>query len=127
PWELRRALLRIANVGPKLADAYLLFAGIDSSAAPIDRHAIRMTARLGIEGYPPRKELCAVYSCESCPRSALCLRARLSNLYGEVAGWVQTAFYIHDAEFCFKRLCAKCQLSCVCRVEAVELKVKAEA
>ncbi|MEM0460212.1 MAG: hypothetical protein QXZ31_10130 [Thermofilaceae archaeon] len=116
PWELRRALLRIANVGPKLADAYLLFAGIDSSAAPIDRHAIRMSARLGIEGYPPRKELCTVYSCESCPRSPLCLRARLFNLYGEVAGWVQTAFYVHDTQYCSKGLCESCWFSAYCRL-----------
>jgi 3-methyladenine DNA glycosylase/8-oxoguanine DNA glycosylase len=32
PWEAWRALLRLGGVGPKTADAYLLFVGMDPSA-----------------------------------------------------------------------------------------------
>lgn len=114
PWEARRALLRVGNVGPKLADAYLLFTGLDPSAAPIDRHAVRMAGRLGLEGSPPRKELCRRYACPECPAAARCLRALLSRLYGPAAGWAQTAFYVHDKQFCTRRACAHCPLSGAC-------------
>ncbi len=114
PWELRRALLAIPHVGPKLADAYLLFAGIDASAAPIDRHAHRMARRLGLGGGQPRKELCARYGCPECPRAGVCLRARMSELYGPAAGWVQTAFYVHDRALCARRACAECPLRGIC-------------
>lgn len=113
--ELRARLLGIKHVGPKLADAYLLFTGIDTSAAPVDRHALRMAARLGLPGVPPRKDLCIRYPCTRCPASGDCLRFRLTELYGPVAGWVQTAFYVHDTVFCAKRACNSCNLSNVCR------------
>jgi endonuclease III len=118
PWEARKALLRVRNVGPKLADAYLLFTGLDPSAAPVDRHALRMAARLGLAGGPPRKELCARYRCAECPAAPSCLRSILSRVYGPVAGWVQTAFYAHDTLFCARELCGSCPLSGVCRARA---------
>ena len=114
PWEVRRALLSVRNVGPKLADAYLLFAGLDPSAPPIDRHALRMAARLGLAGSQPRKELCARYRCPECPAVASCLRWELSSAYGPVAGWVQTAFYVHDTLLCSRGECCRCPLSGAC-------------
>ena len=114
PWETRRALLMLDNIGPKTADAYLLFTGIDVSAAPIDRHAIRMARRLGIEGKPPRKELCIKYTCLECPANNTCLRAILSFRYGIVAGWVQTVFYYHSTTYCSNKMCNKCPLAGKC-------------
>lgn len=113
--ELRARLLRIKYVGPKLADAYLLFSGIDTSATPVDRHALRMAARLGFPSVPPKKDLCTSYSCIRCPASGSCLRFRLTELYGSVAGWIQTAFYVHDVMFCARRACGSCTLFKVCR------------
>lgn len=115
PWEVRRALLSVRNVGPKLADAYLLFTGLDPSAPPVDRHALRMAKRLGLSGAPPRRELCARYACPECPVSASCLRWALSKLYGPAAGWVQTAFYMHDTLFCRRGSCQLCSLSSTCK------------
>lgn len=113
-WELRRALLRIRSVGPKVADAFLLFSGIDTRAAPVDRHALRMAARLGLRCVQPRKELCLKHDCFSCPLSPRCLRARIAEVYGEVAGWVQTAFYVHDTLYCSRAACASCPLRAAC-------------
>ena len=120
PWEVRRALLSVRNVGPKLADAYLLFTGLDPSAPPVDRHALRMAARLGLAGGPPRKELCARYQCPECPASASCLRWKLSSAYGPAAGWVQTAFYVHDTLFCSQGECRRCPLSGACSRKGTE-------
>jgi endonuclease III len=114
PWEARWALLRLGGVGPKTADAYLLFAGLDPSATPIDRHAVRMARRLGIDGGAPVKSLCARYTCDECPRRNTCLRARLRGKYGGAAGWVQTAFYLHSTMYCSKNKCYECTLSGVC-------------
>jgi endonuclease III len=126
PWETRRALLKLSNLGPKTADAYLLFSGIDASAAPIDRHALRMARRLGIEGKPPRKELCIKYTCGECPARNVCLRARLRGKYGGAAGWVQTAFYLHSTTYCSKNRCNECTLSGVC-LDSRRRKILAEA
>lgn len=114
-WEARRKLLSIKNVGPKLVDAYLIFSGLDSNAAPIDRHALRMASRLGITGKPPRKSFCLRYPCPNCPLSEQCLRSRLAKLYHPVAGWVQTAFYFHDKTLCSTRACSNCTLSSSCK------------
>lgn len=115
PWEARRALLRLDYVGPKTADAYLLFTGIDSSATPIDRHALRMARRLGIAGSPPRKELCTKHSCGECPAYNTCLRAKLGNEYGTIAGWVQTVFYHHSTTYCSRQKCRECPFVGHCR------------
>jgi hypothetical protein len=120
PWEVRRALLSLRNVGPKLADAYLLFTGLDPSAPPIDRHALRMAARLGLSGASPRRKLCTLYPCPECPAAASCLRWALSSIYGSAAGWVQTAFYVHDTLFCSRGSCPQCPLSSVCEPGNVE-------
>jgi len=120
PWEVRRALLSLRNVGPKLADAYLLFTGLDPSAPPIDRHALRMTARLGLSGVSPRRELCARYPCPECPTAASCIRWALSSIYGSAAGWVQTAFYVHDTLFCSLSSCQLCPLSRVCEPGSIK-------
>jgi len=116
PWIVRQRLLSIKYVGPKLADAYLLFTGLDASAAPIDRHAIRMSRRLGVaERFRvPMKALCMKYKCDDCPASESCLRALLSAKFGEASGWVQTVFYLQDVMYCSRSACGVCPLRNSC-------------
>lgn len=116
PWTVRQRLLSIKNVGPKLADAYLLFTGLDSSAIPIDRHAVRMSRRLGLAGRfrTPSKALCSKFRCGECPASRTCLRSLLSRKFGEAGGWVQTVFYLHDAAYCSRSACSECPLRNAC-------------
>lgn len=116
PWVVRQRLLSIRHVGPKLADAYLLFTGLDASAIPIDRHAIRMSRRLGIaERFRiPVKALCMRFRCDECPASRSCLRALLSARFGDAGGWVQTVFYLQDIMYCSRSACSECPLKSLC-------------
>ena len=48
PWEARRRLLSLRWVGPKVADAFLLFTGVSTELAPADVHFLRLGVRLGL-------------------------------------------------------------------------------
>ncbi len=115
-YEVRRQLLRCPYVGPKTADAFLLYALADPTSPPIDRHFMAMASRLGIFAglQPPRKEYCSKYRCEDCPVRDKCIRWRASRDLGGLAGWVQTAFYVHDKAYCARKLCDRCPLRGEC-------------
>jgi len=116
PWELRMALMECRYVGPKVADAYILFTKVDVSAAPVDVHMVRMALRLGLADFDalPSKALCSRFACYECPASDGCLRAALSRKYGGLAGWLQTALYVHDKLYCQARRCSSCPLRSYC-------------
>ncbi len=113
---LRRKLLSIKYVGPKTADAYLLFTGKDLSAIPIDRHFRRMLEKLGLylSFTTPEKKYCLKYRCIQCPRERICIRRIFSSVYRRMSGWIQTVFYIHDKLFCWRKKCSECRLRGMC-------------
>jgi len=115
--DVRRELLRCRYVGPKTADATLLFALADASAAPVDRHMAGLCRRLGLfEGAgAPRPSYCRRYRCGECPARGGCTRWLASSQLGRLAGWVQTAFYVHEKLYCSRGLCGQCPLRRECR------------
>ncbi|RLG76843.1 MAG: hypothetical protein DRO12_03670 [Thermoprotei archaeon] len=122
PDELRKVLLKIPNVGPKVADAYLLFVCRLSSVSPIDTNFMRMLKMLGlIEGkyVVPNKSMCLqAQSCVEtirCRYSDACAVPRVRRLFGSLTGWVQTAAYLHVKTVCRKSLCKDCALRIVCK------------
>jgi len=114
--ELRLALMKCRYVGPKVADAYLLFTGLDISATPIDVHLINMIRRLSlIDHYKlPSKEYCRKFVCEECPIFDVCLRATFTKKFKKLAGWLQTVFYLHDKLYCRRLMCSECELRYYC-------------
>ena len=114
--DARRGLLSCRHVGPKTADATLLFALADTTAVPVDRHMVRMCRRLGLfEGArEPRPSYCRRYRCGDCPVRGSCLRWLASSRLGRLAGWVQTAFYVHERLYCSRGLCGECLLRREC-------------
>lgn len=119
-YELRRLMLQCRHVGPKTADAFLLFALADTSSAPVDRHFASMVSKLGLFAgtQPPKKEYCAKYRCDECPARGKCLRWRASQDLGALAGWVQTVFYVHSKTYCARKLCYRCPLRGECSESA---------
>lgn len=91
----RGELLKIAGVGPKVADLFLLFTG-DVTSAPVDKHFMRIAPKLGLAGETPRANYCRKYTCETCPISSRCLRGLSYRKLGRLAGWVQTVSYLID-------------------------------
>jgi len=116
-WDVRKRLVSCKWVGPKVADAFLLFALCATDTAPIDKHFLKMASRLGLwEGAkPPSKAHCARYACYECPRRHQCARWLASNSLGRAAGWVQSVFYVHDKLYCSRRACSECPLKAFCR------------
>lgn len=117
PWTIRINLMKCKWIGPKVADAYLLFTGIDISATPVDIHLLRMNHRLKlIRNYKiPQKRYCIKYTCNECPMASSCIRYLFSTKFKKLAGWLQTIFYLHDKMFCQQNLCHKCELIPICK------------
>ena len=117
--ELRITLMRIPGVGPKVADAYLLFSRRAPESAPCDVHLRRIVARLGLVEYSalPAKNLCSKYYCwveSSCPKKGECLRYIFMRTYGKLSGFIQTASYLHDKLYCSRNRCGECPLREAC-------------
>lgn len=117
-YQLRKMLVNCRYVGPKTADATLLFARAESSAVPVDRHFLNVSSRLSLfpKAHPPVPAYCRRFSCSECPKRGTCVRWLTSKYFGRLAGWVQTVFYIHDAELCSRGLCRRCALRAFCEV-----------
>ena len=95
PATLRRRLLSVPYVGPKVADAILLFTGVTTAVAPYDTHLSKLLTEIGVRHRPPSKTACQRFgSCLSC-RLEGCGSAILVKLFGEAAGLVQTAAYVY--------------------------------
>jgi len=119
-WELRRELLGIKNVGPKIADAFLLFTGEGTIFTPSDVHYSRFARRLGLVGSEevliPNKNMCLTYgvNCMECPVRSKCLTGRSIIELGELSGYIQTIAYIHDKVYCSLRRCGECAFKRIC-------------
>lgn len=97
PEMIRRALIRIKYVGPKVANAFMLHSGLSEAAAPVDVHYVRFLKKYGLLDKPlspPRKDFCSEYNCLSCPRRDACLYGYTSRLFGKLNGFIQTAAYV---------------------------------
>jgi len=117
--EVRRALMKIRYVGAKTAIAYLLFTDPRAShLAPYDTHFKSMIERLDLLSKPyvePNSRYCRIYSCDNCPIGEGCAVKLASEMYGRLAGWIQTACYLHDKLYCRRGLCNECKLRSLCR------------
>ncbi|RLE83221.1 MAG: hypothetical protein DRJ52_00140 [Thermoprotei archaeon] len=115
-WEIRRNILKCRWCGPKIADAYLLFAEACTEAVPCDKHLISMVKKLNLIRFSklPVKRYCLKYTCEECPLTGDCLRSLFSQTFGKLSGWLQTLFYIHDKIYCRSELCKICFLKNRC-------------
>jgi len=117
-YEVKKALLRIKDVGVKTAIAYLLFTNPSAShLAPYDTHYASMIRRLNLINEPygePRKEYCRKHTCNTCPLRGKCVVSITSRNYGRLSGWIQTALYIHDKTYCMRSRCSECPLREIC-------------
>lgn len=122
PYKLRSVLVNCRYVGPKTADATLLFAMAETTVAPVDRHFLSLVRRLSLfpKASPPAPAYCRKFPCPECPKRGTCIRWLASRYFGRLAGWVQTAFFIHDAEVCSRGMCRECTLRAMCEVSKPE-------
>ena len=98
PWLARKRLLELPGIGPKTADAILLFTGLTTRVAPCDTHLARFaTEMLGLrDTRVPSKSTCLRYvACPKCPLRADCLSGVLVEKFGAAAGLVQTIAYVY--------------------------------
>ncbi len=118
-WNIRRRLLKIKYVGPKVADAFLIFTKCTTEIAPTDIHYSRFIKKFklfkNIEITYPSKNYCIKYTCDTCPRSSRCVTGLTYKYFGRLSSWIQTVSYVIDREFCTKSRCGECMLGDVCR------------
>ncbi len=98
PWLARKKLLELPGIGPKTADAILLFTGLTTRVAPCDTHLARFaTEMLGLQNVRvPSKSTCLRYvACPECPLRTSCLSGVLVEEFGAAAGLVQTMAYVY--------------------------------
>ena len=111
---LRRELMSCWGVGPKVADATLLFTGKFPWIVPCDVHLRRVSRRLGWADRDvrmPSKPLCLRYYCDECvDKYGPCLKREIEGLFPGFGGWVQTLTYLFGSSICMARTprCAKC-------------------
>ncbi len=110
-WDIRRELLKIRNVGPKVADAFLIFTGKTTELAPSDIHFRRFVSKLRLfESYVlPEKRYCVRYRCDECPRTR-CLTGLAYRTFGRLSSWIQTVSYVIDRVYCSRIKCIECPL-----------------
>ncbi len=106
---LRRRLMECWGIGPKVADAVVLFTTTDTSVLPVDTHFIKAVRELNWASNfkLPIKSFCLKYSCSEhefellglpiCPLSTgnVCIRELMRRVLGFLSGWVQTLTYLH--------------------------------
>ncbi|MEM4575921.1 MAG: hypothetical protein QW701_00515 [Candidatus Nezhaarchaeales archaeon] len=111
--DVRRALMLCWGVGPKIADAVLLFTTKSSWIVPCDTHLWRVSRRLGWasqEDRLPTKTLCLSYYCDECvDKYGPCLRETIKSLFPDFGGWIQTLAYLFGSSICLSRK-PKCYL-----------------
>lgn len=100
PCGLRERLLAVRGLGPKTANAVVLFTGLSTQCPPPDTHLARFVAeRLAGPGAVrgPVKEWCleAGGTCSSCPYASRCPAGIVASLFRGAAGLVQTAAYTY--------------------------------
>ncbi len=101
--SLRRRLMLCWGVGPKVADATLLFTTRSPWIVPCDTHLQRVSRRLGWieEARMPSKALCLSLSCDECTsRIGPCLKVEVEERFRGFGGWVQTLTYLFGSAIC---------------------------
>ncbi len=122
PIDVKRKLLSIGFVGPKVANAYLLFTRRSSWVTPCDVHYRRFIRRLnlfdGKDLVYPVKSLCIRFygECKNCRLAENCMEYQSILKFGFLSGWVQTISYIHDTLYCMKNKCRECPFRSVCHL-----------
>ena len=112
--EARRRLMACRGVGPKVADATLLFTTKSPWIVPCDTHLKRVSKRLGwVNGdvRMPSKQLCLRYYCDECmSKYGECLKVAIERLFPGFGGWVQTLTYLFGSSTCRAQrpLCERC-------------------
>lgn len=110
--EARRTLMLCWGVGPKIADAVLLFTRRAPWIVPCDVHLQRISRRLGWIDYEvrlPVKSFCLKYYCDECiSKHGPCLRDEIMKLFPGFGGWVQTLTYLFGSKLC-KNAYPKCR------------------
>ena len=111
--EIRRALMSCWGVGPKVADATILFTSKSPWIVPCDTHLQRVSRRLGWIDHDirmPVKPLCLKYYCDECvDKYGPCLRKTIEKLFPGFGGWVQTLTYLFGNSICTSQM-PKCSL-----------------
>lgn len=109
----RRTLMLCWGIGPKIADAIVLFTTKSPWTVPCDAHLERVSKRLGWVSHDvklPIKTLCLSYYCDECvDRYGPCLREEVKSLFPGFGGWVQTLTYLFGSSICTSRR-PKCHL-----------------
>jgi endonuclease III len=146
--KVRTELTRVRNIGPKVADCFVLNVMGDLSAAPIDVNVKRVAEYLQLVPKDlgmPTPMLCRNFACRPedassttplCPKTdstieylegrggpeGTCIRAAFSNTYSD-AEWVQAEVFAFARTFCVpvSPPCASCLLKPDCRREEVLL------
>ena len=117
--RIRVALMYCKGIGPKVADAYLLFVKRVRDAAPADRNLLKLLERLGISGLKtPDKRFCIRFRCSECPMASRCARKFVSESLGSYAGLFQTIVYVHIDMFCEQHRCNLCPVRGFCSAYA---------
>jgi endonuclease III len=112
--NLRRALMSCWGVGPKVADATLLFATPSPWIVPCDTHLRRVSKRLGWieeEMRMPSKPLCLNLSCDECVNKfGPCLKVEIEEKFRGFGGWIQTLTYLFGSVICTSSSprCSRC-------------------
>jgi len=112
--DLRRALMSCWGVGPKVADATLLFTTRSPWIVPCDTHLQRVSRRLGWveeEVRMPSKALCLSLYCDECVNKfGPCLKVETEEKFRGFGGWVQTLTYLFGSAICTSSSpkCSRC-------------------
>ncbi len=121
PWRLRRDLMEVKYMGPKVIDAFLLFGGYSTVFAPADIHLRGFSTRLklipnDVKLIMPSKKYCMEYDafCPQCPLRDKCIFGIFISLYGCLSGFLQTIAYVHDSLWCSKNKCFACPFNTIC-------------
>ncbi len=95
--KVRADLLKVKYVGPKVADSFMLHAGLDPTRAPVDVHYLKFLKKRGLlreDLIAPSKSYCSRYLCGECPLSPRCVARYTSTLFKRLNGFVQSVAYI---------------------------------
>jgi len=117
-YRVRKILLSISYVGPKVSDAYILFIKKDKEFAPIDRNLREFLGRFyqtrELLHQDPKKNLCSKYICENCPAREKCTSYLYRDAFRSLSGWIQNVAYLQNKLYCLRRLCSSCLLKDMC-------------
>jgi len=114
--NLKRTLLACRFVGPKVANAYLMFTRKAPYIVPVDIHFTRFLENLDLLKFKrkPSKNFCVRYTCDECPHAYECVEALAMKVFKNLSSWIQTVAYVHDKLYCTRNKCNLCPLRRLC-------------